>query len=159
MYFCKTRRCRHSQVCCSLKSAPLRLRGLRKHTTAGGGSICRRRSDDLHVAATQTTFLRNVLVSRPEYRLSLKSIKAAPGERSEPFTQIPVFKPAVADTSIAFSPQPVANLNSGHWNWWPFARSAGMPVAEATVQWRNPSLPGWRFQCAPTARGNYSARL
>src|SRR6476660_6509494 len=34
---------------------------------------------DLHVAATQTTFLRNVLVRVPEYRLSLKSIKAAPG--------------------------------------------------------------------------------
>ena len=77
---------------------------------------------DLHVAATQTTFLRNVLVRVPEYRLSLKSIKAAPGEEAEPFTHFlrlesPVFKPAVADTSIAFNPQPVANLNSGRWNW------------------------------------------
>ena len=94
---------------------------------------------DLHVAATQTTFLRNVLVRVPEYRLSLKSIKAAPGEEAEPFTHFlrlesPVFKPAVADTSIAFNPQPVANLNSGHWNWVGAISlgSAGTPaVAEA----------------------------
>src|SRR5262245_40466273 len=52
---------------------------------------------DLHQAATQTTFLRNVLVRVPEYRQSLKAIKAAPGEEAEPFTRFvrlesPVFK-------------------------------------------------------------------
>ena len=53
---------------------------------------------DLRAAATQTTFLRNVLVRVPEYRLSLKAIKAAPGEEAEPFTRFlrlesPDFKP------------------------------------------------------------------
>jgi tetratricopeptide (TPR) repeat protein len=77
---------------------------------------------DLHLAATQTTFLRNVLVRVPEYRQSLKAIKAAPGEEAEPFTRFlrvesPVFKPAVADTTLAFSPQPVANLGNDRWNW------------------------------------------
>src|SRR6185369_14593897 len=61
------------------------------------------------------------------------------GEEAEPFTRFllmesPVFKPAVADTSIAFNPQPVATLNGGHWTWIgaiPLG-SAGTPtVAEA----------------------------
>ena len=77
---------------------------------------------DLHLAATQTTFLRNVLVRVPEYRQSLKAIKAAPGEEAEPFTHFllvesPVFKSAPADTALSFNPQPIANLGNGHWNW------------------------------------------
>jgi tetratricopeptide (TPR) repeat protein len=95
---------------------------------------------DLHLAATQTTFLRNVLVRVPEYRQSLKALKAAPGEEAEPFTRFlrlesPVFKPAPADNALAFNPQPVANLGSGHWNWIGAIQlgSAGTPaVAEAT---------------------------
>ena len=76
---------------------------------------------DLHLAATQTTFLRNVLVRVPEYRLSLNAIKAAPGEEAEPFTRFvriasPVFTPAPADTSLTFTPQPLTGL-PGHWNW------------------------------------------
>src|SRR6266478_5697705 len=95
---------------------------------------------DLHLAATQTTFLRNVLVRVPEYRQSLKAIKAAPGEEAEPFTHFlrlesPVFKPAPADTGLTFNPQSVANLGSGQWNWVgaiPLG-SAGTPaVAEAS---------------------------
>jgi hypothetical protein len=94
---------------------------------------------DLHLAATQTTFLRNVLVRVPEYRLSLKAIKAAPGEEAEPFTHFlrlesPVFKPAPADTGLTFHVQPVANLGGRNWNWVgaiPLS-SAGTPaVAEA----------------------------
>jgi len=94
---------------------------------------------DLHLAATQTTFLRNVLVRVPEYRLSLKAIKAAPGEEAEPFTHFlrlesPVFKPAPADTGLTFNVQPVANLGGRNWNWVgaiPLS-SAGTPaVAEA----------------------------
>ena len=77
---------------------------------------------DLHLAATQTTFLRNVLVRVPEYRQSLKAIKAAPGEEAEPFTSFlilesPIFKPAPADVALTFNPQPVANLGTGRWNW------------------------------------------
>src|SRR6185437_369250 len=75
----------------------------------------------LHAAATQTTFLRNVLMRVPEYRLSLRAIKAAPGEEAQPlnhFVQMesPTFKPAPADTAISFHSQSVTNLN-GHWNW------------------------------------------
>ena len=38
-------------------------------------------SSDLRSAATQTTFLRNVLMRVPEYRLSLRAIKACSGRR------------------------------------------------------------------------------
>ena len=77
---------------------------------------------DLRAAATQTTFLRNVLVRVPEYRLSLKAIKAAPGEEAEPFTRFlrlesPDFKPAPADTALTFNSQPIANQGGGGWKW------------------------------------------
>jgi len=92
-------------------------------------------SSDLRLAATQTTFLRNVLMRVPEYRLSLTAIKAAPGDEAEPFTHFlrlesPVFQPAPADMAIAFDPQPLANLGNGPWNWIgaiPLG-SAGAPV-------------------------------
>jgi Tfp pilus assembly protein PilF len=78
-------------------------------------------NSDLHTAATQTTFLRNVLMRVPEYRLSLREIKAAPGEEAQPLNHFvrmesPAFKPAPADTAISFNSQPITNL-SGHWNW------------------------------------------
>ena len=77
---------------------------------------------DLHAAATQTTFLRNVLVRVPEYRLSLKAIKAAPGEEAEPFAHFllmesPVFKSAQADTALTFDFQPIATLGGSRWSW------------------------------------------
>ena len=95
---------------------------------------------DLHLAATQTTFLRNVLVRVPEYRESLKAIKAAPGEEAEPFTHFlrlesPVFKPAPADVALTFNSRAVASMGGhGGWNWIgavPLG-SAGTPtIAEA----------------------------
>ena len=102
-------------------------------------------SSDLRSAATQTTFLRNVLMRVPEYRLSLRAIKAAPGEEAEPFTRFvlletPVFRPAPADLALSFNAQSLPNPNGTHWNWIgaiPLG-SAGVPVvAEAnggTVQ-------------------------
>jgi Tfp pilus assembly protein PilF len=102
-------------------------------------------SGDLRSAATQTTFLRNVLMRVPEYRLSLRAIKAAPGEEAEPFTRFvlletPVFRPAPPDLALSFNDQPLPNPNGAHWNWIgaiPLG-SAGVPVvAEAnghTVQ-------------------------
>jgi len=80
---------------------------------------------DLHPAATQTTFLRNVMMRVPEYRQSLTAIKAPPGDEAEPFTHFlrlesPVFRPAPADTALTFSIQPLSNLaasNSGKWSW------------------------------------------
>ena len=128
---------------------------------------------DLHLAATQTTFLRNVLVRVPEYRQSLKAIKAAPGEEAEPFTSFlllesPIFKPAPADAALTFNLQPVANLGTGRWNWVgaiPLG-SAGAPAVVAgkwsrgaAVQRREISLPRWRFQHAATAGRNCAARL
>jgi tetratricopeptide (TPR) repeat protein len=76
---------------------------------------------DLRAAATQTTFLRNVLMRVPEYRLSLRAIKAAPGEEAQPLNHFlrmesPVFQSASADTAITFDSQPIPNL-AGHWNW------------------------------------------
>jgi tetratricopeptide (TPR) repeat protein len=93
-------------------------------------------SSDWRAAATQTTFLRNVLMRVPEYRQSLLVIKSAAGEEARPFNHFlklasPVFKPAPADTAITFTPQPIANLNGYHWQWIgaiPLG-SAGAPVA------------------------------
>ena len=77
---------------------------------------------DLHAAATQTTFLRNVVMRVPEYRQSLTAIKAPPGDEAEPFTHFlllesPVFRPAPADTSLAFNVQPLDNPDNTRWNW------------------------------------------
>src|ERR1700722_19733925 len=69
---------------------------------------------DLHSAATQTTFLRNVLMRVPDYRLALRAIKAAPGEEAEPFTRFllletPVFRPAPPDLALSFKEQLLPN--------------------------------------------------
>jgi Flp pilus assembly protein TadD len=94
---------------------------------------------DLRVAATRTTFLRNVLMRVPEYRQSLSVIKAPAGEEAQPFTHFvrfesPVFKPAPADTTLKFAAQPVADAGHGPWNWIGAIQlgSAGVPaIAEA----------------------------
>jgi tetratricopeptide (TPR) repeat protein len=94
---------------------------------------------DLRSGATQTTFLRNVLMRVPEYRLSLRAIKAAPGEEAEPFARFllletPVFRPAPPDLALTFNAQPLPNPDGARWNWIgaiPLG-SAGVPVvAEA----------------------------
>jgi Flp pilus assembly protein TadD len=77
---------------------------------------------DLHPAATQTTFLRNMMMRVPEYRQSLTAIKAPPGDEAEPFTHFlrlesPVFRPAPADTALTFNVQPISSLGNGHWSW------------------------------------------
>jgi Tfp pilus assembly protein PilF len=93
---------------------------------------------DLHPAATQTTFLRNVMMRVPEYRQSLTAIKAPPGDEAAPFTHFlrlesPVFRPAPADTALTFNPQPLSDFgagNSGKWSWIGAISlgSAGAPV-------------------------------
>jgi cytochrome c-type biogenesis protein CcmH/NrfG len=92
-------------------------------------------SGDAHVAATQTTFLRNVLMRVPEYRLSLSAIKAPPGEEAEPFThflrlETPIFKPAAPDTAITFASQTIPNFGDAKWDWIGAVSlgSAGPPV-------------------------------
>ena len=79
-------------------------------------------SSDLRAAATQTTFLRNVFMRVPEYRLSLAAIKAPPGDEAEPFTHFlrlesPIFKPAPADMAITFNAQPLPNPGNARWSW------------------------------------------
>lgn len=79
-------------------------------------------SPDPHAAATRTTFLRNVLMRVSEFRESLAVLKAPPGEEAEPFTRLlrlesPVFVPAPPDMALAFTPQPLSNLNGSRWNW------------------------------------------
>ena len=127
---------------------------------------------DLHPAATQTTFLRNVMMRVPEYRQSLTAIKAPPGDEAEPFTHFlrlesPVFRPAPADTALTFNPQPVPGLDknsSGNtrWNWIgaiPLG-SAGAPVV-AVANGREVHLssgatipfPGGPFNSPPLPEG------
>jgi tetratricopeptide (TPR) repeat protein len=79
---------------------------------------------DLRAAATQTTFLRNVMMRVPEYRQSLTAIKAPPGDEAEPFTHFlklesPVFRPAPADMALSFRPQAFSSIGGGNnrWNW------------------------------------------
>ena len=77
-------------------------------------------SGDLRAAATQTTFLRNVLVRLPEYRRNLATIKPPPGEEAVPFTRFvrlesPVFQVAPADTSINFKPEQVPGTHLAQW--------------------------------------------
>lgn len=81
---------------------------------------------DLRPAATQTTFLRNVMMRVPEYRQSLTAIKAPPGDEAEPFTHFlklesPTFQPAAADTALSFNAQALPDLGNAigknRWNW------------------------------------------
>ncbi len=77
---------------------------------------------DASVAATRTTFLRNVLMRVPEYRRSLSAIKAPPGEEAQPFMRLlrmesPVSAPAAADTTLEFKAEPVPKVEGGRWHW------------------------------------------
>lgn len=92
---------------------------------------------DLRAAATRTTFLRNVLMRVPEYRLSLSVIKAPAGEEAQPLTHFvrlesPVFTPAAADMTLRFAIQPVADTGkeTERWDWIGAVQlaSAGAPV-------------------------------
>jgi tetratricopeptide (TPR) repeat protein len=90
---------------------------------------------ELRNVATQTTFLRNVLMRVPEYRMSLRQIKAAPGEEAEPFTkflrmQSPDFRPSPPDSGLTFTSQPLPGAATGSWNWAGAIHlaSAGAPV-------------------------------
>ena len=92
---------------------------------------------DLRAAATQTTFLRNVMMRVPEYRVSLTAIKAPPGEEAQPFLSFlklesPVFKPAPPDATLNFVSHPVPNLE-GKWDWTGAVQlgSAGAPAVAA----------------------------
>ncbi|HEY6184970.1 MAG TPA: FG-GAP-like repeat-containing protein [Terriglobales bacterium] len=129
-------------------------------------------SGELRAAATRTTFLRNVLMRVYDYRQSLTTIKAPPGEEAQPFTHLlamesPVFKPAAADTAISFSTEPIANLN-GNWNWIGAIQlaSAGSPVVAAAngqqlhlANGVNIPFPGGPTHAAPTPESITTADL
>ncbi|HEY0431959.1 MAG TPA: FG-GAP-like repeat-containing protein, partial [Pyrinomonadaceae bacterium] len=83
-------------------------------TAAAGG--------DVRQAATQMTFLRNVLVRVLQYRMDLSAIKPPPGEEAVPFIHFlklesPTFGPAAADMGLTFAFEPVSALNHGQWDW------------------------------------------
>jgi tetratricopeptide (TPR) repeat protein len=90
---------------------------------------------DPRAAANRTTFLRNALMRVPEFRESLAVLKAAPGEEAEPFTHFlrleqPVFSPAAADMTLAFTSKPVADSGGARPTWVGAITlgSAGAPV-------------------------------
>ena len=125
---------------------------------------------DLRAAATQTTFLRNVMMRVPDYRVSLTAIKAPPGDEAQPFTSFvklesPVFKPAPPDTTLAFDAKPVPGFD-GKWNWAGAIQlgSAGAPVIAAangrTVRLSSGAslpFPGGVSATPPTSEGVLAA--
>ena len=86
--------------------------------TAAAGS-------DVRQAATQITFLRNVLVRVLQYRMDLSAIKPPPGEEAIPFTHFlrlesPTFGPAPADSALTFTSEPAGVdpfFKEPRWNW------------------------------------------
>ncbi|HYV00056.1 MAG TPA: FG-GAP-like repeat-containing protein, partial [Pyrinomonadaceae bacterium] len=80
--------------------------------------------NDVRQAATQITFLRNVLVRVLQYRMDLSAIKPPPGEEAIPFTRFlrlesPTFGPAQADTALTFTSEQseVDPYFKPQWNW------------------------------------------
>ena len=124
-------------------------------------------ASDLRAAATQTTFLRNVLVRVPEYRLSLSAIKAPPGDEAAPFTHFlrmesPVFQPAPPDTAIQFTAQALPAQSGVRWNWIgaiPLASEGAPVVGEANGRQVHLStgatlpFPGGQFAAPPLPEG------
>jgi Tfp pilus assembly protein PilF len=73
-------------------------------------------------AAVRSVFLRNVLMQVPEFRQSLATLKAPPGEEAEPFQHFlllpsPGFRPAAPDTAMQFDLQPIENFKRGKWDY------------------------------------------
>ncbi len=130
-------------------------------------------SSDLRAAATQTTFLRNVFMRVPEYRLSLAAIKAPPGEEAAPFTHFlrlesPIFQPAPADMAMTFATQPTPDAGNARWSWIGAVQlgSEGAPaVAEANSREVRLStgakfpFPGGAANVPPSAEGLAQADL
>lgn len=79
---------------------------------------------DVRQAATQITFLRNVLVRVLQYRMDLSAIKPPPGEEAIPFTHFlmlesPTFGPAPPDTTLTFTSEQAEldPYSKPQWNW------------------------------------------
>jgi len=73
-------------------------------------------------AAVRSVFLRNVLMQVPEFRQSLASLKAPPGEEAEPFQHFlrlpsPSFLPAAPDLAMHFAPQPIGDATGEKWDY------------------------------------------
>ena len=121
---------------------------------------------DLRTAATQTTFLRNVLMRVPDYRRSLRAIKAAPGEEAEPFTRFllletPDFRPAPADSALTFNPQPLSNFGTVQWSWIgaiPLGSAGAPTIAEciSLIRWSALSMSMTMIRSSARSRTNGS---
>ncbi len=127
---------------------------------------------DLRPAATQTTFLRNVMMRVPEYRQSLTAIKAPPGDEAEPFTHFlklesPVIPAGAGGYGAQLQSAAAAGYrefecqqNSLELDWRDSARQrrrtrcgGGQCPRGAFVHWGDDSLPRRSFQRAANARG------
>ena len=99
------------------------------------------RSGDLRAAATRTTFLRNVLVLVPAYRIGLAAIKPPPGEEAVPLTgflvlESPVFTTAAPDTAITFKTEPISEDADPAMQYWAGAITLdgkGSPVVASGI--------------------------
>lgn len=74
------------------------------------------------MAATRSTFLRNVLMREPGFRASLAEVMAQPGEEAQPMARFlrlpnPPSRPAAPDTAMTFHAEPVAGGDAETWNW------------------------------------------
>jgi tetratricopeptide (TPR) repeat protein len=68
-------------------------------------------------AATQVSYLRNVLLRQPEFRAAIAEIKPSDTTIGEPFTKplrlpAPDFSPAESDTALTFSAQAAENVKA-----------------------------------------------
>ncbi len=77
---------------------------------------------DLHPAAIQAQFLRNVLVRVPAYRQSLDEVKTPVTSAGEPFLRFlklpsPSSEPAVSDQTLHFESRALADVSSGPLTW------------------------------------------
>ncbi len=80
------------------------------------------RGANVHAAAIQAQFLRNVLVRVPAYRQSLDEVKTPAISAGEPFLKFlklpaPTSEPSALDAALHFDSQPVANAPTGGITW------------------------------------------
>jgi tetratricopeptide (TPR) repeat protein len=77
--------------------------------------------DNPALAATQSAFLKNVLLRAPAYRRGLNAVRTPPEFVGDPFLQFiklpsPRPLPAPPDASLTFTSQPIAGAPAGRWS-------------------------------------------
>ncbi len=77
---------------------------------------------DPRSAATRSTYLRNVMMRVPEFRVSLGAIKSPPGDDAQPVSRFfllanPSSVAAAPDTGTSFAAQKIGAFQGGGWSW------------------------------------------